>query len=75
MSSTVILSVVVTANILTDLRRRRWGSDLVALLTVLAPRPAPHAAGRESKPLNYDELERWTRVDHERGMRTRNGER
>jgi len=33
------------------------------------------AAGREGKPLNYDELERWTRVDYERGMRTCNGER
>jgi hypothetical protein len=33
------------------------------------------AAGREGKPLNYDELERWTRVGYERGMRSRKGER
>ena len=26
-------------------------------------------------PMNYDELERWTRVGYERGMRSRKGER
>jgi hypothetical protein len=26
-------------------------------------------------PFDYDELERWTRVGYERGMRSRNGER
>jgi hypothetical protein len=26
-------------------------------------------------PLDYDELERWTRVGYERGMRSRKGER
>ena len=33
------------------------------------------AAGREGKPLDYDELERWTRVGFERGVRSRKGER
>jgi hypothetical protein len=33
------------------------------------------AAGHEGKPLDYDELERWTRVGYERGMRSRKGER
>jgi hypothetical protein len=26
-------------------------------------------------PFDYDELERWTRVGYERGMRSRRGER
>jgi hypothetical protein len=26
-------------------------------------------------PFDYDELERWTRVGYERGMRSRKGER
>jgi hypothetical protein len=30
---------------------------------------------RCSKPLDYAELERWTRVGYERGMRFRKGER
>jgi hypothetical protein len=29
------------------------------------------AAGHDGKPLDYDELERWTRVGYERGMRSR----
>jgi hypothetical protein len=33
------------------------------------------AGGGNSKPLDYDELERWTRIGHERGMRSRKGER
>jgi hypothetical protein len=33
------------------------------------------AAGRDGKPLDYDELGRWTRVGYERGLRTRKGER
>jgi hypothetical protein len=33
------------------------------------------AAGRDGKSLDYDELERWTRVGFERGMRFRNGVR
>jgi hypothetical protein len=33
------------------------------------------AAGRDGKPLDYDELERWTRVGYERGRRFRKGER
>jgi hypothetical protein len=33
------------------------------------------AAGHEGKPLDYDALERWTRVGYERGMRFRKGER
>ena len=33
------------------------------------------AGGHEGKPLDYTELERWTRVGYERGMRSRKGER
>jgi|SRR5215213_3269712 hypothetical protein len=33
------------------------------------------AGGGEGFPLDYDELERWTRVGFERGMRSRMGER
>ena len=33
------------------------------------------AGGHDGKPLDYDELERWTRVGYERGMRSRKGER
>jgi hypothetical protein len=33
------------------------------------------ASGHDGKPLDYDELERWTRVGYERGMRSRRGER
>jgi hypothetical protein len=33
------------------------------------------AAGREGKPLDYGELERWTRVGFERGSAARRGER
>jgi hypothetical protein len=33
------------------------------------------AAGHEGKPLDYEALERWTRVGYERGMRSRRGER
>jgi hypothetical protein len=33
------------------------------------------AGGGNGKPLNYDELERWTRVGYERGTRSRKGER
>jgi hypothetical protein len=33
------------------------------------------AAGHDGKPLDYDELERWTLVGYERGMRSRKGER
>jgi hypothetical protein len=33
------------------------------------------AAGHDGKPLDYSELERWTRVGYERGMRWRKGER
>ena len=29
----------------------------------------------DGKPLDYDELERWTRIGYERGMRFRKGER
>jgi hypothetical protein len=32
-------------------------------------------AGGRGFPLDYDELERWTRVGFERGMRSRHGER
>jgi hypothetical protein len=33
------------------------------------------AGGGSGKPLDYGELERWTRVGYERGMRSRRGER
>ena len=33
------------------------------------------AGGGNGKPLDYDELERWTRVGYERGIRFRKGER
>jgi hypothetical protein len=33
------------------------------------------AGGHNGKPLDYDELERWTRVGYERGMRSGKGER
>ena len=33
------------------------------------------AGGGRGFPLDYDELERWTRVGYERGMRPRKGER
>jgi hypothetical protein len=33
------------------------------------------ASGGKGTPLNYGELERWTRVGYERGMRSRKGER
>jgi hypothetical protein len=33
------------------------------------------AGGHDGKPLDFDELERWTRVGFERGTRFRKGER
>jgi len=33
------------------------------------------AGGGRGLPLDYDELERWTRVGFERGTRSRRGER
>jgi hypothetical protein len=33
------------------------------------------AGGGNGRPLDYDELERWTRIGYERGMRSRKGER
>jgi hypothetical protein len=33
------------------------------------------AGGGRGFPPNYDELERWTRVGYERGLRSRKGER
>ena len=33
------------------------------------------AAGEHGLPMDYDELERWTRVGYERGTRSRRGER
>jgi hypothetical protein len=33
------------------------------------------AGGANGAPFDYDELERWTRVGYERGMRSRKGER
>jgi hypothetical protein len=45
------------------------GYELIAAGMLIA------AAGREGKPLDYGELERWTRIGYERGMRSRKGER
>jgi hypothetical protein len=33
------------------------------------------AGGHDGKPLDYDALERWSRIGFERGMRSRKGER
>jgi hypothetical protein len=33
------------------------------------------ASGHDATPMDYDELERWTRTGYERGMRFRMGER
>jgi len=33
------------------------------------------ATGHHGKPMDYEELERWTRVGYERGTRFRKGER
>jgi hypothetical protein len=33
------------------------------------------AGGGNGTPLNYDELERWTRVGYERGVKSSKGER
>jgi hypothetical protein len=33
------------------------------------------AAGHDGEPLDYEELERWTRVGYEREIRSRRGER
>jgi len=33
------------------------------------------AGGGNGKPLDYTELERWTRIGYERGMKSRKGER
>ena len=33
------------------------------------------AAGHDGKPLDHDQLERWTQVGYERGMRFRKGDR
>jgi hypothetical protein len=33
------------------------------------------AAGDHGLPMDYDELERWTRVGYKREMRSRKGER
>jgi hypothetical protein len=33
------------------------------------------AAGHDGKPMDFEALERWTRVGYQRGMRSRKGER
>jgi hypothetical protein len=47
----------------------RAGYELVAAGMLIM------AAGHDGKPLDYDALERWTRIGFERGMRSRKGER
>jgi hypothetical protein len=48
---------------------RHVGYELVAAGMLIM------AGGHDGKPLDYGELERWTRVGYERGMRSRKGER
>jgi hypothetical protein len=45
------------------------GYELIAAGTLIL------AGGGRGFPLDYDELERWTRVGYERGTRSRRGER
>jgi hypothetical protein len=47
----------------------RAGYELVAAGMLIM------ASGHDGKPLDYEALERWTRVGYERGMRSRKGER
>ena len=47
----------------------RIGQELIAAGMLIL------AGGGRGLPLDYDELERWTRVGFERGTRSRNGER
>ena len=49
--------------------RHRYRPDLIAAGMLIM------AGGGNGKPLDYDELERWTRVGYERGTRSRKGER
>jgi hypothetical protein len=44
-----------------------WGKSCAGMLIL--------AVGDRGLPMDYDELERWTRVEFERGMRSRKGER
>jgi hypothetical protein len=44
------------------------GRLLVAGMSIMA-------SGHDGRPLDYTELERWTRIGYERGMRSRKGER
>ena len=45
------------------------GYELIAAAMLIS------AGGGRGFPLDYDELERWTRVGYERGMRSSKGER
>jgi hypothetical protein len=45
------------------------GHELIAAGMLIA------AGDGRGLPMDYDELERWTRVGYERGMRSRKGER
>jgi hypothetical protein len=51
-----------------------WPSTHVGYETVAAGMLIM-ASGQDGKPLDFDELERWTRIGYERGMRPRKGER
>jgi hypothetical protein len=44
-----------------------WGKSCAGMLIL--------AGGDRGLPMDCDELERWTRVEFERGMRSRKGER
>jgi len=48
---------------------RHVGHELIAAGMLIL------AGGGRGVPLNYDELERWTRVGYERGTMARHGER
>jgi hypothetical protein len=51
------------------------GYELIGAAMLIPAVPAVPAGGGRGFPLDYDELERWTRVGYERGMRSRKGER
>ena len=51
------------------------GRRLTGVLSWSPPGMLIMASGHDGKPIDFDELERWTRIGDERGMRFRKGER
>jgi hypothetical protein len=49
--------------------------ELIPVSHLALDLPVIVAGGGRGLPLDYDELERWTRIGYERGMRSRKGER